>query len=77
MVIVAVLVAMPLVSVGGRGESMEMGGVFDGPRDRCNVISIGLSWDYCIGTALSFVMEKFLGAAHEGEFMCIMTVDVA
>ena len=41
MELVVVLVALPLVSVGERGESMEMGGVFDGPGDRCNVISIG------------------------------------
>ena len=41
MVLVEVLVAFPLVSVGGRGAGLERGGVFDGPRGRCNIISIG------------------------------------
>ena len=41
MVLVVALVALPLVSVGGRGACLEMGGVFDGPRGRCNIISIG------------------------------------
>ena len=41
MVLVVVLVALPPVSVGGRGVGLEMGGVFDGPRGRHNIISIG------------------------------------
>ena len=41
MVLVVALVSLSPVSVGGRGEGLEMGGVFDGPGGRCNIISIG------------------------------------
>ena len=41
MVLVVVLVAFPIVSVGGRGVGLETGGVFDGPVGRCNIILIG------------------------------------
>ena len=41
MVLVVVLVALPLVSVGERGVGLETGGVFDGPRGRCHIVSIG------------------------------------
>ena len=41
MVLVVVLVALPPVSVGGRGVGLETRGVFDGPGGRCNIISIG------------------------------------
>ena len=41
MVLVVVLVALPVVSVGGRGAGLEIEGFFDGPRGRCNIISIG------------------------------------
>ena len=41
MVLVVVFVALPPVSVGGRGVGLETGGVFDGPEGRCNIISIG------------------------------------
>ena len=41
MVLVVVFVALPLVSVAGRGESLETRRVFDGPRGRRNIISIG------------------------------------
>ena len=34
MVLVVVLVALPPVSIGGRGAGLEMVGVFDGPRGR-------------------------------------------
>ena len=44
MVLVVTLFAFPLVSVGGRGVGLEMGGVFDGPRGRWNIISIGYCW---------------------------------
>ena len=42
-VLVVDLVALPPVSVGGRGSCLEMvtRGVFDGPGGRCNIISIG------------------------------------
>ena len=41
MVMVMAFMALPLVFVGGRGAGLETGGVFDGPRGRCNIISIG------------------------------------
>ena len=41
MVLVVDLDSLPPVFVGGRGEGLETGGVFDGPGDRCNTISIG------------------------------------
>ena len=41
MVLVVVFVALPPVSVGGRGAGPETRGVFDGPGGRCNIISIG------------------------------------
>ena len=41
MVLVVALVALPLVSIGGRGAGLEIGGVFDRPGGRCNIISIG------------------------------------
>ena len=41
MVLVVVLVALHLVSIGGREEGFETGGVFDGPGGRCNIILIG------------------------------------
>ena len=44
MVLVVVFVALPPVSVGGRGASLDTGGVFDGPRGRCNIISIACWW---------------------------------
>ena len=44
MVLVVVFVALPPVSVGGRGEGLKMGGVFDGPGGRWNIISIGWTW---------------------------------
>ena len=40
-VLVVAFVALPPVSVGGRGASLEMGGVFDGLGGRCHIISIG------------------------------------
>ena len=40
MVLVVALVSLPPIFVGGRGEGMEIGGVFDGPGGRCNIISI-------------------------------------
>ena len=42
MVLVVVFVALPPVSIGGRGAVLETRGVFDGPGGRCNIISI--SW---------------------------------
>ena len=39
--LVVALVVVPPVYVRGRGASLETGGVFDGPRGRCNIISIG------------------------------------
>ena len=41
MVLVVVLVSLLLVSVGGRGEGLEMRGVFEGPGSRYDIISIG------------------------------------
>ena len=41
MVLVVALVSLPLVSIGRRGVDLEIGGVFDGPGGRCNIISIG------------------------------------
>ena len=40
MVLVVDLVALPLVSIGGRGAGLETKGVFDGPGGGCNIISI-------------------------------------
>ena len=39
-VLVVAFVALPPVSIGGRGAGLETGGVFDGPGGRCNIISI-------------------------------------
>ena len=41
MVLFVALVALPQVSVGGRVACLEMGGIFDGPGGRCNIILIG------------------------------------
>ena len=41
MVLVVVFVALSPVSVGGRGVGLETRGIYDGPRGRCNIISIG------------------------------------
>ena len=41
MVLVVALVALPPVSIGGTWAGLEMGGVFDGPGGRRNIISIG------------------------------------
>ena len=41
MVLVVALVSFPPIYIGGRGACLKTGGVFDGPRDRCNIISIG------------------------------------
>ena len=41
MVLVVALVALPPVSVGGRGVGLEMIGGFGGPGGRCDIISIG------------------------------------
>ena len=41
MVLVVALVALPPVSVGGRGAGLEMVGVNDGIEGRFNIISIG------------------------------------
>ena len=41
LVLVVVLVALPLVSIGGIGVCLETRGVFDGPGGRCNIILIG------------------------------------
>ena len=40
-VLVVALVALPLVSIGGRGAGLEIGEVFHRPGGRCNIISIG------------------------------------
>ena len=44
MVLVMDFVALPPVSVGGRGAILETEEVFDGPGGRCNIISIGWTW---------------------------------
>ena len=59
MVLVVVLVALPPVSVGGRGEFLETGGVFDGPGGRCNIISIG--W---IGVNTSWGLKGRVGGSR-------------
>ena len=41
MVLVVALVSLPPVSIGGRGEGLEIGGVFGGPGGMCNIILIG------------------------------------
>ena len=40
-VLVVDFVALPPVSVEGRGAGLETGGVFYGPRGRCHIISFG------------------------------------
>ena len=52
MVLVVALVALPPIYVGGREEGLEIGRVFDGPRGRCNIISIG--WT-CFNTSWGLI----------------------
>ena len=63
MVLVVVLVSLNPVSVGGRGADLETVGVFDGPRGRCNIISIG--WT---GVNTSWGLRGSVGGSryHEG-----------
>ena len=59
MVLVVVLVAFPLVSVGGRGASMEMGGVFDGPE-------IGAMSSHLVGHESTHLRASKVGEVVQG-----------
>ena len=37
---------------------------------------VGLSWGCHIGSMLNFIMNGLLSATHEGEFMCIVPIDL-